>query len=124
MQIKLDKLAATIAQELQLYSRDVQEVLNREGGEIAKSGVAKLREASPERSRRYARGWTMATESAAGRPPTYIIYNKDRPGLAHLLEHGHVKRGGGRVQGQPHIGPVEAEVVEAYLAAVRGVLQR
>lgn len=124
MTIKLDKLAATIAQELMLYSRDVQEVLDREGGEIAKGGVAKLRETSPRRSGRYARGWTFGVERTAGRPPTYIIYNKDKPQLAHLLEHGHAKRGGGRVQGQPHIAPVEREVTEAYVAAVREVLQR
>ena len=44
------------------------------------------------------------------------VYNKDKPGLAHLLENGHVLRRGGRtlahspVQPKPHIKPVEEEV--------------
>ena len=124
MEIKLDKLAATIAQELGVYSRQVQEALDREGGKIAKEGVAKLREASPRRSGRYAKGWTLKIERVFGKPTQHIIHNKDRSQLTHLLEHGHAKRGGGRVQGQPHIAPVETEVVAAYLAAVEEAIRQ
>lgn len=124
MEIKLDKLALTIEQELRLYSRQVLEVVDREGERIGKEGAAKLREESPKRSGRYAKGWTLKVERTFGRPNQYIIHNKDRPWLAHLLEHGHAKRGGGRVQGQPHIAPVEKEVVDAYFAAVEEAIRQ
>lgn len=124
MEIKIDKLALTIEQELRLYSREVLEALNRESDKIAKDGVKALREASPKRTGRYAKGWTVRSERRFGKPTRYIIHNKDLPGLAHLLEHGHAKRGGGRVQGQPHITPVEKEVTEAYLAAVEEAIRR
>lgn len=124
MEIKLDHLAAAIAQELQTFTRDVRETLEREGGRIAKEGVVALREASPKRTGRYAKGWTLSTERMYGRPSRYTIYNKDKPGLAHLLEHGHAKRGGGRVEGTPHIAPVEREVVAAYLAAVEEAIRQ
>ncbi|HSW63730.1 MAG TPA: hypothetical protein VLH56_10545 [Dissulfurispiraceae bacterium] len=124
MEIKLDKLALTIEQELRLYSRQVLVVIDREGEKIGKEGVANLREASPQRSGRYAKGWTLKAERMFGKPTQYIIHNKDRYQLTHLLEHGHAKRGGGRVQGQPHIAPVEKEVVDAYLAAVEEAIRQ
>ena len=63
---------------------------------------------------KYAKGWKAKTEkgrlAASG-----VVYNASLPGLPHLLEFGHAKRGGGRTQGVVHIAPVERMVEEKFV---------
>ena len=55
----------------------------------------------------YAKGWRLKKAYDGPYDIRYIIHNKARPGLVHLLENGHAKVNGGRVEGRPHVGPAE-----------------
>lgn len=111
--VSIGNLEAEIRKELKNYSDDVKEKVEDALPKIAKEGVKTLKSTSPKgKSRKhYADGWAMQEES--GRlGKTVTVYNKSKPGLAHLLENGHAKRGGGRVEGITHIAPVEQDMIE------------
>jgi len=123
--IKIDQLAAEIAKGLAEYSQDVVEKVNVSSEKVGKEAVKQLKQTSPKKTGKYAKSWTMSTEKAIGQPDLRIIHVKaPHYRLAHLLEYGHAKVGGGRVEGRPHIGPAEEEVIREFTAAVEEAIKR
>ena len=124
----LDKFSAEIAGILEEYADDVQSNLEEITKEVGKKG-AKAVQAQAKATvggKMYASGWTSQVE-ATRIGTTATIYNKARPGLAHLLEHGHVSRNGtGRtfdpVPGREHIAPVEKQLVEEFERKLEEIL--
>ena len=123
--VNIDQLAAEIAKGLAEYSQDVVEKVNISSERVGKSAVKRLKETSPKRYGKYAKSWTMTTEKAIGQPDLRIIHAKaPHYRLTHLLEHGHAKRGGGRVEGKPHIRPAEEMVIQEFVAEVEEAIKR
>lgn len=107
--VTIDNFTTAITKELNAYSDEVQKAIDTEIPKVAKKGAKELQAASPKKTGKYAKGWAVQTEK--GRlNTTATIYNKSKPGLAHLLENGHAKRSGGRVPAKVHIKPVEESV--------------
>jgi len=126
--IKIDQLAKEIAKELAKYSQEVVEKVNISSEKVGKAAVKYLRQTSPKRpppvGGKYAESWTMTTEKAVGQPHRRIVHAKaPHYRLTHLLEYGHAKVGGGRVEGKPHIRPAEEMVIQEFVAEVEEVLK-
>ena len=122
--IKIDQLAE-IAKGLAEYSQDIVEKVNISSEKIGKEAVKQLRQTSPKKTGKYAKSWTMSTEKLFGQPHTRIIHAKaPHYRLAHLLEYGHAKVGGGRVEGEPHIRPAEEMVIKEFVAEVEEAIER
>lgn len=118
--MKVKNLNIAIADSLKTYTKEVEEELEAVQKNVVADGVRKIKQKSPVKKGTYASGWKMK-KVASG----YIIYNAKRPGLTHLLENGHAKRGGGgRVKGIKHIEPVEQEIIRDYLAETERVLKK
>ena len=123
--ISIDKLADELAKELSKYSQEVIEKVNISSDRVGKAAVKQLRQTSPKKTGKYAKSWTMSTEKEIGQPHKRIIHAKaPHYRLTHLLEHGHAKRGGGRVEGRPHIRPAEEEVIREFTREVEEAIER
>ena len=125
--VSVDQLAAEIAKGLAEYSQDVVEKVNVSSEAVGKAAVKRLKHTSPKRpgSGKYAKSWAMKTEPEVGQPHKRIVHVKaPHYRLAHLLEYGHAKVGGGRVEGRPHIGPAEEEVIREFAREVEEAIKR
>ena len=126
-----DGFASAIEKILNDYDRDVEHNVKEITHKVAQAGAKEVqsRSASTQfakkhshRTGKYARGWT--TKSESGRLTVEeVIYNKDRYQIAHLLEHGHALRNGGRKAGVPHIAPVEQEIIRNYEEQIISVIK-
>lgn len=95
---------------LEDYSKEVRRATANSQDKVAKEAVRKLKNTSPKKSGKYAKGWTLKRERSTTGVPTVTIHNKVYR-LTHLLENGHVVRNAkgtyGRTNGIKHIKPVE-----------------
>lgn len=98
------------------YYPQVVEVTTEVISEMAKETAKKLRQDSPRgASKKYAKGWTSKVEKGRMTVGATVYGKTGTYQLAHLLEHGHAKRGGGRTSAIVHIKPVEEWAVnETY----------
>lgn len=114
--VNASNLSDVVAKELDKYAEDVDVELEEIIETVAKKGAQALKNDSLAKfkahgGKRYGSGWSAQVDK--GRMKTEgVIYNRLFPGLPHLLENGHAKRGGGRVSGVEHIKPVEDMVID------------
>lgn len=115
MATKSNEFAATISGILGDYEEEVQEAVVQAVEKTGKQALKTVKAKSPVRKGkgggRYKKGWRMKKERKGifKNQSAVIIYNaKDGP-LVHLLENGHQKVNGGRVEGIPHVRPAYEE---------------
>lgn len=116
--VKISDLSGEITRILRTYTGEVVEGIERAKERAAKNAVKRLKKTSPKRTGEYAQGWRAKKVGSA-----WVAYNATKYQLTHLLEHGHAKRGGGRVPGIPHIGPAEDEAIKEYTEEVERVIR-
>lgn len=121
--ISIDELAVEITQAIAEYTEDVAAAIEAEVDATSKAIVDDIKANAPRKTGEYAKGWTRRK---GGQPGTisYTIYNRSKPQLTHLLEHGHAKKGGGRVEGRPHIGPAVDRHIPAMERRIEQIIER
>ena len=117
-------LTTQVNQLLKEYGDEVNKVVDEVLPQVAKETVEMLKATSPRRTGKYARSWLIQNWKNSQHYTGVTIHNS-RGELTHLLEFGHAKQNGGRVQAEPHIDPAnefaQNKLVNLVSTKIRGI---
>ncbi len=103
----IDNLAEEVMKGLSEYSELADSAMKKAVRKTATSVKKEISANAPSNTGAYAKSWTTKKTAENSHTLQMTVHSKNRYQLAHLLENGHAKRGGGRVEGKPHIAPAE-----------------
>ncbi|MDE5936198.1 MAG: HK97 gp10 family phage protein [Ruminococcus sp.] len=114
----IDDMADEIMKGLTEYSELADSAMKKAVRKTATSVKNEISANAPVKSGRYKKSWTTKKTTENSHSLEMTVHSKDRYQIAHLLEHGHAKRNGGRVAAIPHIAPAEengADMLESLI---------
>lgn len=109
--ISINELAEEVMKALNEYKDATEKDFEEIAKAIAREGTKKLKATSPKgkgsRKGHYADGWGVSYFRKGNGKFQFVVHNKKKPRLTHLLEKGHALNRGGRARAFVHIKPVE-----------------
>lgn len=122
--VTIDGMDKAIMEELEKYrdlaAEDLKEAVKQTGNDVKKDISAN----APVRTGKYKKSRSVKKTAETAESIEVVVHSKNRYQIAHLLEHGHAKRGGGRVAAIPHIGPAEKRGEEELVRKIKAKLER
>lgn len=118
--ITSDQLQQEILNQVRTYTSQVKEEIDLLAKQSVKEFIADVKQQTAFKNRTgdYKKGWKLKKIGKG-----YVAHNKTDYQLTHLLEKGHAKRGGGRVEAKVHIDPAEHRAVTSFLDGVERVIR-
>lgn len=116
----IDNLAEEIMQGLQEYADLADTAMKKAVRKTATQVKNEISANAPKDTGKYAKSWATKKTGENSHSLEMTVHSKNRYQLAHLLEKGHAKRGGGRVSGKPHIAPAEENGVQLLEHLIEG----
>ena len=121
--VRIDQMAHVIMEGLQEYADlaadDLKKAVKKAGDEAKKD----IQNNAPVKSGAYKKSWAVKTTKETSNAMEVVVHSRNRYQLAHLLEFGHAKRGGGRTRAFPHIAPAEQRAAELLEREVEAALK-
>lgn len=121
--VKIDNMAAVIMKGLDEYARlttsDLKSSVRKAGTNVKKDIQAN----APKKTGAYSKSWSVKTTKETSNSLELTVYSPKKYQLAHLLEFGHAKRGGGRTKAQLHIAPAEEAAVKQLESDIERALR-
>ena len=120
---RIDQMAHVIMEGLQEYADLATEDMKaavKKAGNKAKSDV---QAGATVMTGKYKKSWAVKTTMENANAMEVTVHSRNRYQLAHLLEFGHAKRGGGRTRAFPHIATAEEAAAELLEREVEAALK-
>ena len=120
--VNIDGLASAVMEGLENYAKLSTEGMKESVKKSAKLCKSEISANAPTGTGAYKKSWTTKTTGESSNSLQVTVYSK-RPWQPHLLEHGHAKRGGGRVSARPHIAAAEEKAEKQLEQDIRKALE-
>ncbi|ADU27365.1 HK97 gp10 family phage protein [Ethanoligenens harbinense] len=105
--VSIDQMDSAIMDELTKYAGLAADDLKDAVKDTAKSVRKDIMDNAPVDTGKYKKSWSVKNVHEDAESIDLVVHSRNRYQIAHLLEHGHAKRGGGRVAARPHIAAAE-----------------
>lgn len=121
--ISIDALADTVMECLNDYAEVSAEGMKKAVRKAGNTVKKEIGANAPKDTGAYAKSWAVKNTKENSHSLEVTVYSKNRYQLAHLLEHGHAKRNGGRAAGKSHIAPAEETGIRQLEAEIERCLR-
>ena len=120
---RIDQMAHVIMEGLQEYADLATEDMKAAVKKAGNKAQSDVQAGAPVKTGKYKKSWAVKTTKENANVMEVTVHSRNRYQLAHLLEFGHAKRGGGRTRAFPHIAPAEAAAAELLEKEVEKALK-
>lgn len=117
--VSIDEMGDAIMEELEKYADLAADDLKAAVKETAASVRKDIQANAPVDTGKYKKSWSVKNMHEDSDSIELVVHSRNRYQLAHLLEHGHVKRSGGRVAARPHIAAAEERGNEKLIQTIK-----
>jgi len=117
-------MSETIMEGLKEYAQLAADDMKQAVIDAGKTVKKEIQANAPQDTGAYKKSWTVTKVSEKSDKLELVVHSRNRYQLAHLLEHGHAKRNGGRVAARPHIAPAEEKGETQLLESIKEALQK
>ena len=121
--VSIDEMDSAIMDELEKYAELASDDLKAAVKETAASVRKDIQAGAPVDTGKYKKSWSVKNVHEDSESIDLVVHSRNRYQIAHLLENGHAKRGGGRVEGKPRIGPADQRGNETLVKTIEQKLK-